>query len=199
MKFAIGKKVRMDQVFDEEGMVHPVTMVELLPMTYTKICHEEKEGYSAVQIGYGTRKKVNKAQKKGVGGGAFEGFIERTGVHDVVEGTHLIPEDIFVKGDVITVSGISKGKGFQGVVKRYGFAGGPRTHGQKHSERSGGSVGGGLRSRVPKGMKMPGRMGGVRVTTKGLRVIEVDKENKFILVQGSIPGRRGSIVEIKCV
>jgi large subunit ribosomal protein L3 len=102
----------------------------------------------------------------------------------------------FIAGDIIRVSSVSKGKGFQGVVKRHGFAGGPRTHGQKHSEREPGSIGGGLRTHVPKGMKMAGRMGSDRVTQKNLKVVFVDTENNLMLVKGAIAGKRGSLVEI---
>ena len=101
------------------------------------------------------------------------------------------------EGDNVKISGISKGKGFQGVVKRHGFRGGPRSHGQKHSEREPGSIGGGLRTRVPKGMRMAGRMGADRITTKNLRVVQVDQENNRIFISGAVPGRRGTIVEIK--
>jgi len=103
---------------------------------------------------------------------------------------------VFAPGDNLIVSSVSKGKGFQGVVKRHGFAGGPRTHGQKHSEREPGSIGGGLRTHVPKGMRMAGRMGGDRITQKNLKVILVDKENNVMLVKGAIAGRRGTLVEI---
>ncbi|MEK7106279.1 MAG: 50S ribosomal protein L3, partial [Patescibacteria group bacterium] len=102
----------------------------------------------------------------------------------------------FNPGDKIVVSSISKGKGFQGVVKRHGFSGGPRTHGQKHSEREPGSIGGGLRTHVPKGMRMAGRMGSDRITQKNLKVVFVDKENNIMLVKGAISGRRGTLVEI---
>ena len=102
----------------------------------------------------------------------------------------------FEPGQMVAVSGISKGKGFQGVVKRHGFGGGPRTHGQKHSEREPGSIGGGLRTRVPKGMRMGGRMGGRRVTVSNLKVVAVDKEAGQILVSGAIPGRPGTKLEI---
>jgi large subunit ribosomal protein L3 len=104
---------------------------------------------------------------------------------------------VFAPGDVVQVAGISKGKGFQGVVKRHGFAGGPRTHGQKHSEREPGSIGGGLRTRVPKGMRMAGRMGGERISVKNLTVVAVDKDKNQIMIEGAVPGRRGTIVEIK--
>ncbi|KKU75473.1 MAG: 50S ribosomal protein L3 [Candidatus Nomurabacteria bacterium GW2011_GWB1_47_6] len=102
----------------------------------------------------------------------------------------------FSEGDKVTVSSISKGKGFQGVVKRHGFKGGPRSHGQKHSEREPGSIGGGLRTRVPKGMRMAGRMGSDRITQKNLEIVLVDKENNLMLVKGAIAGKRGTLVEI---
>ena len=105
----------------------------------------------------------------------------------------------FVEGEIVTVSGTSKGKGFQGVVKRHGFTGGPRSHGQKHSEREPGSIGGGGRAggRVIKGMRMAGRMGGERVTVKNLKIIKILPETREIFIRGAIPGRRGSVVEIK--
>lgn len=103
----------------------------------------------------------------------------------------------FTIGDIVAVSGVSKGKGFQGVVKRHGFSGGPRSHGQKHSEREPGSIGGGLRTRVPKGMRMAGRMGGERVTVRNLKVVAVDKAGGEILISGAVPGRRGTKLEIK--
>lgn len=100
-------------------------------------------------------------------------------------------------GDLVTVSGVSKGKGFQGVVRRHGFRGGPRTHGQKHSEREPGSIGGGLRTRVPKGMRMAGRMGGQRTTIRNLKVIAVDKAAGQFLISGAVPGRRGTRIELQ--
>ena len=114
---------------------------------------------------------------------------------DLAEGAN-IDVSIFAPGDSLQVSSVSKGKGFQGVVKRHGFAGGPRTHGQKHSEREAGSIGGGLRTHVPKGMRMAGRMGSDRITQKNLKVVSVDKENNIILVKGAIAGKRGTLVEL---
>jgi len=108
------------------------------------------------------------------------------------------PGDLTV-GDVVAVSGLAKGKGFQGVVRRHGFHGGPRTHGQKHSEREPGSIGGGLRTRVPKGMRMAGRMGGRRTTIRNLKVVAVDKAARQFLISGAVPGRRGSKLEIRRV
>ena len=102
----------------------------------------------------------------------------------------------FAKGDIVTVTGISKGKGFQGVVKRHGFHGGPRSHGQKHSEREPGSIGGGLRNRVPKGMRMAGRMGGDVITVKNLTVLQVNEKENILVVAGAVPGRKGTLVEV---
>jgi len=117
----------------------------------------------------------------------------RVSVVTVVSGE---PEELAV-GDIIAVSGRSKGKGFQGVVKRHNFSGGPRTHGQKHSEREPGSIGGGLRTRVPKGMRMGGRMGGKKITVGNLKVVAVDKDSKQMLISGAVPGRRGTELEIR--
>jgi large subunit ribosomal protein L3 len=108
----------------------------------------------------------------------------------------VIDVSTFSEGDTIQVSSVSKGKGFQGVVKRHGFSGGPRTHGQKHSEREPGSIGGGLRTHVPKGMRMAGRMGSDRITQKNLKVVFVDKENNVMLIKGAVAGKRGTLVEI---
>ena len=107
-----------------------------------------------------------------------------------------ISVDSFAAGDAVRVVGTSKGKGFQGVVKRHGFHGGPRSHGQKHSEREPGSIGGGLRTHVPKGMRMAGRMGSDRITQKNLKVVFVDQENNLMLIKGAVAGRRGTLVEI---
>lgn len=174
----------MTQLFDENGVVHPVTAVMLEPLKVTQLRTADRDGYEAVQVGYG--KKEMKDRKE------FRGDVAGYAV-----GTAISTTDVFGPGDMVRVSATSKGRGFQGVVKRYGFAGGPRTHGQKHNERSPGSIGSGLRTRVPKGTKMPGRMGGDRVTTKGTRIMSVDKENGLLLVRGSVPGRRGTLVEIQ--
>jgi len=172
----------MTEYFSENGAVIPVTIVEVGPVTVTRIFEKSKDGYDSVQVGfYKTLKefRLKSADKS------------ETKVGDVINAL------IFAPGDKIEVSSISKGKGFQGVVKRHGFHGGPRSHGQKHSEREPGSIGGGLRTRVPKGMRMGGRMGSDRITQKNLEVILVDKENNLMLVKGAIAGRRGTLVEIR--
>ena len=192
----------MTQVFDEEGRVHPATVLDAGPNTVTQVKTAEKDGYSAVQVGFMDRKekRVNKAQKPK---GLFRYFREyrfKNGEDANVEAGKVITVDeAFEIGDKIAVSGLSKAKGFQGVVKRHNFAGGPRTHGQKHTERSAGSIGGGLRNRVPKGMRMAGRMGGRRVSVKNLTVVGIDKENNKLIVEGAVPGRRGTLIEVRGV
>src|SRR3989338_1876829 len=194
MKFILAKKVEMSQVFDENGRVHPVTWLLAGPIFVTQKKSAEKDGYVAGQVGFGSKKEKNvkKPQKKL---GTFEGCREFRG-EDQMSGGDKIDVSVFKEGDIVNVSGTSKGKGFQGVVKRHGFAGGPRTHGQKHSEREPGSIGGGLRTHVPKGMRMAGRMGSDRITQKNLKVVFVDTESNTMLIKGAIAGRRGSLVEI---
>jgi len=202
MKFIIGKKNEMTQIFTDDGVAHPVTAIEVAPIVVTQIKNKEKDGYNAVQFGYGSSKEKNisrpvKGHIKTLGN--FSGLKEfrTTEANTELKVGDKVEVSVFTSGDVVAVSGISKGKGFQGVVKRHGFHGGPRTHGQKHSEREPGSIGGGLRTRVPKGMRMAGRMGGEKVTVKNLKVILIDSENNVIFIEGAVPGRRGSILEIR--
>ncbi len=200
MKFILGQKENMMEYFAEDGTVIPVTIVSAGPLTVTRILSKEKDGYDAIQVGYGTRKKerIGKAALGTMGGGNYRYMKEfrlDNGATEAKVGDS-IDVSTFLPGDKIQVSGTSKGKGFQGVVKRHGFAGGPRTHGQKHSEREPGSIGGGLRTHVPKGMRMAGRMGSDRITQKNLKIVLVDKENNLLLVKGAVPGVRGSLVEI---
>lgn len=196
MKFLIGTKQEMTQIFDEKGVVHPGTVISLFPATVTQIKTADTDGYTAVQVGYGAKKesKVNRAQKAK---GTFQNFKEFQ-VGDIANfaiGTVIDPNS-FVVGDTVTVSGVSKAKGFQGVVKRHGFHGGRRTHGQKHSEREPGSIGAGGVQRVPKGRRMAGRMGGERITVKNLRVLQIDPSAGILVVSGAVPGRRGTVVEV---
>jgi large subunit ribosomal protein L3 len=201
MKFILGKKVNMTEFFQEDGTVFPVTIISAGPVTVTRIFEKEKDGYNAVQVGYGVQKKqrINKAQVGQMKGGLYETLkefrLKPIDSASTKEGD-IIDVSTFAVGDKLQVSSISKGKGFQGVVKRHGFHGGPRSHGQKHSEREPGSIGGGLRTHVPKGMRMPGRMGGDMITQKNLKVVFIDKENNLILVKGAISGKRGTQVEI---
>ncbi len=201
MKFILGKKENMTEYFSPEGQVFPVTIVKAEPVTVTRVFEKTKDGYNAIQIGFGTQKehRISKGSRGAMKGAFYKELkefkLKPTDKNDAKEGD-IIDISTFVVGDKLQVSSISKGKGFQGVVKRHGFGGGPRSHGQKHSEREPGSIGGGLRTHVPKGMRMAGRMGGDRITQKNLKVIFIDKENNTMLVKGAIAGKRGTLVEI---
>lgn len=193
----------MTQIFDKEGVVHPATIVEATPVVVTQVKNTKKDGYVAVQVGTGDRNpnRINSALKGHIKElGNFSDIREFRIEGDTAEATQKVGDKIdlsqFQAGDTIVVSAISKGKGFQGVVKRHGFGGGPRTHGQKHSEREPGSIGGGLRNKVPKKMRMAGRMGGDRITVKNLKVLHVDAATNSLYISGAVPGRRGTLVEI---
>lgn len=201
MKFILGTKEEMTEYFTEEGKVVPVTIIRTSPHVVTQVRTVEKDGYNALQLGFGTKnaKNVNKPEKghlKDLGNFRVLREVRLTDASSAQVGDTVDPFEIFTPGSKVVVSGISKGKGFQGVVKRHGFKGGPRTHGQKHSEREPGSIGGGLRTHVPKGMRMAGRMGSDRITQKNLEVVALDKENNVILIKGALPGRRGTLLEI---
>src|SRR3989339_1759057 len=203
-KFILGTKINMTQIFDEAGIVHPVTAIKAGPMIVTQVKSEKTDGYSAIQVGFGARKakNINKPLRGHIKDNNFmylrEFRTDDTQGNPVYTVGDAIDISTFSEGDKVTVSSISKGKGFQGVVKRHGFKGGPRSHGQKHSEREPGSIGGGGRAggRVVKGMRMAGRMGGERVTVKNLKIIKILPETREIFIRGAIPGRRGSKVEI---
>ena len=185
MKFILGTKVNMTEYFREDGQVVPVTVLAVPLATVTRVFSKTKDGYDSVQVSFTAGKKEKKKEFR----------LKPDDQNDKKAGDTL-DVSIFAPGDKVQVSSISKGKGFQGVVKRHGFHGGPRTHGQKHSEREPGSIGGGLRTHVPAGMRMAGRMGGDRITQKNLQVVLVDKENNLMLVKGAVAGARGSLVEI---
>lgn len=190
----------MIEYFSEDGKVKAATVVSVLPTTVTQVKTKEKDGYSALQVGVMPTKE-SRLSKPILGHlkdlGAFKHLSEfRIPEGETHERGEKIDVSIFEKGDTISVSGITKSKGFQGVVKRHGFAGGPRSHGQKHSEREAGSIGGGLRTRVPKGMRMAGRTGGEIVTVSNLKILEVIAEENLIVVSGALPGRKGTILEI---
>ena len=197
MKFILGKKQNMMQCFLDDGTAVPATVISAGPIIVTQVKSPDVDGYTAIQVAFEEQKtsRATKAHLGHVGEKAYKHLREFRDIEEVKEGDQ-ITVDAFKKGDVVIVSGISKSKGFQGVVKRHGFHGGPRSHGQKHSEREPGSIGGGLRNKVPKGMRMGGRMGGDRITIKNLEIIGVDKENNQLLIKGAIPGRRGTLVEI---
>ncbi|MBU1558100.1 50S ribosomal protein L3 [Patescibacteria group bacterium] len=201
MKFILGTKEEMTQIFDNEGIVHPVTILNAGPVVVTQIRNEEADGYEAVQIGFGEKKEknINKPEKghlKDLGNFRYLREFEIDG--DMKVGDKM-DASIFEEGEEVIISSISKGKGFQGVVKRHNFAGGPRSHGQKHSERKPGSIGSTGPQRVFKGTRMAGRMGTDRITVKNLKIVQIDKDNNKIYIKGAVPGRRGTLVEIVSV
>jgi large subunit ribosomal protein L3 len=204
MKFILGRKLNMSQIYDASGAVVPVTLVSARGNVVTDIRTKERDGYEAVQVGEGSRNasRINKPLKghlKDLGNFAALSEFRTEGTPQAGSAMKVgdkIDLSQFKAGDAIVVSAVSKGKGFQGVVKRHGFGGGPRTHGQKHSERESGSIGGGLRNRVPVGMRMAGRMGSDRITVTGLKVAHIDQEESILYVSGAIPGRRGTLVEV---
>lgn len=189
----------MTQVFDETGRAWPSTVLRVEPVKVTQVKTLEKDGYQSTQVATGVQKeeRVGKAIK-GHLGGAFK-FVREFEVTEGFEKGATFDVSVFAPGDTIQVSAISKGKGFQGVVKRHGFAGGRRSHGQKHSEREPGSIGGGGRAggRVAKGMRMAGRMGGDIITVKNLKVLQVNAAENLLLVSGAVPGRKGTLVEVR--
>ncbi|MFZ2593203.1 MAG: 50S ribosomal protein L3 [Minisyncoccia bacterium] len=199
-KYILGTKQDMTQVFDENGVVHAATVVSAGPVVVTQVKTSEKDGYTAVQVGFGEKaeKNLNKpalGHFKGLGN--FRHVREFADVTGVERGATLDVSQFSI-GDIVTVSGISKGKGWQGVVKRHGFAGDMKTHGRKHTLRMPGSLGGGGRAggRVAKGKRMGGRMGSDRVTVQNLRIIQIDKATNTLVITGAIPGNRGGLVEI---
>lgn len=195
MKFILGQKLKMSQLFDENGNRISVTLVEAGPCVITQIKTKEKDGYEAVQMGFIQKKKNVKKSEKGK---EFK-FLKEERIENMGELKQgdEIDISVFQEGDKVKVSGISKGKGFQGGIKRWGFHGRPSTHGTKHEERTLGSTGSSIPDRVTKGRKMPGRMGSDRTTVKNLKIVKIDKENNLLAIEGALPGRKGTLIEIK--
>lgn len=201
----LGKKIKQTRIFTEEGYSIPVTLIEAGPCTVLQIKKEEKDGYNAVQLGFGVKKK-KRASKPLIGHVRKAGldkipcFIREVPIKDtklVKLGSVIKVGDVFKKGEKINVTGISKGKGFAGVVKRHGFAGGPRTHGQSDRERAPGSIGQTTTpGRVYKGKRMAGRMGGEKVTIKNLEVIEIDEGKNLLTLKGLVPGAKGGFLTL---
>lgn len=198
----IGKKVGMTSIFSEDGKNIACTIIEVGPCTVTQVKNENVDGYKAVQLGFGAKKEKNTSK-------AEIGHFKKANVQplaqlsefrnfdkDVALGDKLAVADVFVAGDLIDVSGISKGKGFQGVVKRHGFGGvGEATHGQHNRLRAPGSIGAcSTPSRVFKGMRMAGRTGGDKVKVENLKVLKVMPENNILVVKGAVPGAKGGFL-----
>jgi len=190
----------MSQIFDKEGKVMPVSWVKAGPCFITQIKTREKDGYEAVQIGF--LKKPSKKVKRTDKGKEFKYLREvriLKGDNQDLKIGQKIDVSVFSEGEKVKVSGVSKGKGFQGVVKRWKFAGAPKTHGTKHMLRMPGSIGQQGVERIFKGKKMAGRMGGERTTIKNLEIVKVDKEKNLIAVKGAIPGPKGTVIEIRAL
>lgn len=197
MKFILAKKLEMSQVYDADGNVTPVTLLEAGPCYVTQVKSKDSDGYMAVQVGFGTTKRLTKA---------LEGHLkdlpklEHLAEFRLVSDTDMkrgdkIEAAAFQPGDMIHVTGLSKGKGFQGVVRRHGFHGHPTSHGHKDQERMPGSIGAGGVQHVLKGRRMAGRMGGGQITVKNLVVIEV-REGGILAVKGAVPGPRNAVIQI---
>ena len=194
MKFILGTKLGMSQIFGEDGNVIPVTVIEVEPNTVVQVKTQEKDKYGAVKLEIGTKRKVLKEfrtdepARRGIGAIADKSELK---VGDKLDAS------LFTVGDLVKVSGTSKGKGFAGVMKRHNFHGMPFTHGHHHVARHAGSIGQRFPQHTLKGMRMAGRMGAQKATTRGLKVISVDAENGLIAVKGATPGNKNSLVMIQ--
>jgi len=184
----------MTQIYDKDGKVVPVTLIEAGPCFVTQIKTRGKDGYEAVQIGFESLKpkKIKKTQS----GKEYRYLREWRGKTDDYKTGDKIDVSKFVEGDTVKLTGISKGRGFQGVIKRHGFKGGPASHGHPHSQRKPGSIGSSFPERVLKGMRMAGQMGVSRVSIGNLKVVAVDADNNLIAVSGAVPGPKSGLVEI---
>lgn len=197
----------MTRFFQEDGTVVPVTLVEAEPVVVTQIRTKEKDGYEAVQIGSGKQKKMNKPKSghlKELGNlkrlKEFRELKAKIGEEEKqLEKGDKFDISVFNIGDIVKISGLTKGRGFQGAVKRHGFHGMPASHGHHHVLRHVGSIGQRFPQHTLKGTRMAGRMGGVRQTTRGLKIVDIDKENNLIVVRGAVQGRKGTLLEIATI
>jgi len=196
----IGKKLGMTQIFRDNGKSEAVTAIEAGPCTVIQVKTATKEGYSAAQLGFGEAKRLNSPQRGHVKGlGQFR-YLREFRVEDTeaIEVGNKIDVSLFKAGDLVDITGVSKGKGFAGVVKRHHFAGGPKTHGQSDRHRAPGSIGATTSpGRVFKGMRMAGHMGDERVTVRHLEVVEADPARNLLLVKGAVPGARNGLLLIE--
>ncbi len=212
MKFILGKKIGMTRVFKEDGKMVPVTLVESGACVITQIKTEEKDGYRAIQVGFGETKKISKPRQghikkaQEVLGKENEKETQVRYLREFrIEGDkeYKIGEKLdiadFVEGDKVKVIAISKGKGFQGGMKRHGFKGQPASHGTKHAARQPGSIGSGFPEHVFKGKRMAGRMGGDQVTSETLEIVRIDKEKNILAIKGSFAGNKGALVQVKTI
>jgi|TARA_B100002003_G_C13966501_1_gene467899 large subunit ribosomal protein L3 len=204
MRGLIGKKIGMTQVFGDHGMMVPVTVVDAGPCVVTQVKTENKDGYTSVQLGFGERKeKHTNKPMKGMFDKAKTTPKRILSEFEPIQGfEYKVGQEfgaaIFKEGDIVNVTGTSKGKGFAGVMKRHGFSGGPKTHGQREYDRAPGSIGQGSDpSRVYKGMRMAGHMGVEKVTVRNLEIVRVDSGKNQLLIKGAVPGVQNSFILIK--
>ena len=199
----LGRKIGMTQVFSPAGEAIPVTVIELGPCVVTQIRERERDGYEAVQIGFGdVRPKSLTKPEQGhlAGAGRLVRHLREFSADNIDDHKvgDVLTADVFQAGQIIDVTGTSKGRGFQGVVKRHGFGGGPKTHGQSDRWRAPGSIGAGTDpGRVWKGTRMAGRMGNRRVTVQNLQVVEVIADKHLLLVRGSVPGAKNGLLMVR--
>jgi large subunit ribosomal protein L3 len=197
----MGKKLGMTQIFDETGQAVPVTVLKVGPCVVTQVRTMERDGYEAVQLGYEESRRLNSPDRgHQKAAGSSMRYLREVQASDIsgYEVGQVVDCSRFSAGDRVDVTATSKGKGFAGVVKRHGFAGGPKTHGQSDRHRAPGSIGSSATpGRVFKGMKMAGRMGGERTTVQNLTIERVDPEKNLLLVRGSVPGAKESLVIVR--
>jgi len=196
----LGRKLGMTQVFDDKGTVHAVTVVEAGPMVVTQVKSPERDGYAAIQVGYGERKRSNKPMR---------GHFKKLGDFRLLrefrvrgDGEYTVGDkvgvELFDEGDFVDVTGVSRGRGFAGGVRRWSFRGGPKTHGQSDRHRAPGSIGAGTTpGRVYKGQKMATHMGAAQVTVRNLRIVAKDEAKGLLLIEGPVPGATNATVTVK--
>lgn len=198
MRMILGKKIEMTHLYDEKGNFVPVTLIMAEANVVTQVKNKEKDGYDALQVGYGKAKKLAKPQEGHLKKcGKSPKYLREIQLEDGkdYEVGDLIGVDIFSEGDIVSVQGVTKGKGFAGTIKRHNFHRGPKTHGS-HNYRAPGSIGSMFPQHVLKGQKLPGRMGVNKVTQKNLEILKVMPEENLILIKGSVPGPKKSLVVI---
>jgi large subunit ribosomal protein L3 len=197
----VGRKLGMTQVFDDNGVALPVTVIECGPNVVTQIRTDEKDGYEAVQLGFGISKRLNRPEQGHRKASGYMSHVLREVTATTLDGVEVgqqIKADLFAAGELVDVTATSKGRGFQGGMKRHGFSGGPKTHGQSDRWRAPGSIGSSATpGRVYKGIKMAGHMGNSRVTVQNLEVVRVDTDRNLLLIKGSVPGPNKGLVTVR--
>lgn len=193
MKFILGIKLGMSQIFTDSGEVVPMTLIKAGPVVVTQIKTKEKDGYQSIQVGF--EKKKEKRVKKPQKDRPYR-WLKEFKTDQALKPGDIIDVSVFQPGEKVKVSGISKGKGFAGAMKRHGFHGMPASHGHKHVTRKVGSIGQRFPQHTLKGTKMAGHAGSARITVKGLEIVKTDKEKNILVLKGAVPGARGAFLEI---